>query len=387
MQQHRRPVDARRPPVVRDRRRPDAPAARCYLANALPRSNNIGQGAPHARLGTATTCSSSTARLPGPARPPGSSSAPRTRSPGLGTCDEGIMGNVEVSPVATTRRDRPGRRSRSRPPRLRDPRRRVALEDPDRPLLPGRVRRRRSRTSATRAGCAASTCRSPTSATTRRSAPARTSRRSRSTRPATSTRSGSRRPSTPAGNIGDTSLVYAYSTDEGNHWSAPVTIPTPGLANNVMPGPPPATPAASTSSGTAPPRTSTSSERACPAGRRRRGGPDPVNGSWSLYLTQTMNGHAAPSTFTDADRRGRAPGAARQHRSATVRRALEQPARDEPHARRLLPGADRQQGRGEHHLLGLHELLNGHRRTRCSSARSAAPASTRARRRRATRSS
>src|SRR3954447_563968 len=33
---------------------------------------------------------------------------------------------------------------------------------------------------------------------------------------------------------GDTSLMYAYSTDEGSHWSTPVQIPTPGLANNVF---------------------------------------------------------------------------------------------------------------------------------------------------------
>jgi hypothetical protein len=33
---------------------------------------------------------------------------------------------------------------------------------------------------------------------------------------------------------GDSSLMYSYSTDEGNHWSAPVQIPTPGLANNVF---------------------------------------------------------------------------------------------------------------------------------------------------------
>ena len=32
---------------------------------------------------------------------------------------------------------------------------------------------------------------------------------------------------------GDTVLKYSFSTDEGNHWSTPVTIPTPGLHNNV----------------------------------------------------------------------------------------------------------------------------------------------------------
>src|SRR3989454_2287077 len=33
---------------------------------------------------------------------------------------------------------------------------------------------------------------------------------------------------------GDTLLKYSFSTDEGNHWSTPITIPTPGLHNNVF---------------------------------------------------------------------------------------------------------------------------------------------------------
>ena len=27
--------------------------------------------------------------------------------------------------------------------------------------------------------------------------------------------------------------MYAYSTNEGNTWSAPIQIPSPGLANNI----------------------------------------------------------------------------------------------------------------------------------------------------------
>jgi hypothetical protein len=97
-----------------------------------------------------------------------------------------------------------------------------------------------------------------------------------------------------SGHIGDTSLMYAFSTDEGNHWSTPVTIPTPGLLNNVF-----AWPAAGdngrvdiafygTNAAVPPGGSST-----CP-----NGGPDSVNGTWSLYMVQTLNGHAASPTFT-----------------------------------------------------------------------------------------
>jgi hypothetical protein len=93
--------------------------------------------------------------------------------------------------------------------------------------------------------------------------------------------------------IGDASLKYAYSTNEGNTWSTPITIPT-GLTNNVF-----AWPAAGDNGrvdiafyGT---------NAAVPVGGSGscpNGGPDSVNGTWSLYMVQTLNGHAAPSTFT-----------------------------------------------------------------------------------------
>jgi len=94
--------------------------------------------------------------------------------------------------------------------------------------------------------------------------------------------------------IGDASLMYAFSTDEGNHWSTPITIPTPGLLNNVF-----AWPAAGDNgrvdiafygtNATVPAGGSST----CP-----NGGPDSVNGTWSLYMVQTLNGHAAPPTFS-----------------------------------------------------------------------------------------
>ena len=97
-----------------------------------------------------------------------------------------------------------------------------------------------------------------------------------------------------SGHIGDTSLMYAFSTDEGNHWSTPITIPTSGLSNNVF-----AWPAAGDdgrvdiafygTNATVPAAGSTS----CP-----NGGPDSVNGTWSLYMIQTLNGRAASPKFT-----------------------------------------------------------------------------------------
>jgi hypothetical protein len=97
------------------------------------------------------------------------------------------------------------------------------------------------------------------------------------------------------GKAGDTSLMYAYSTDEGNHWSQPVQIPT-GLANNVF-----AWIAAGDDGrvdvawyGTpAHVDLVNGGPNACP-----NGGPDSIDGSWSLYFTQTLNGHAASVTFS-----------------------------------------------------------------------------------------
>jgi len=103
-------------------------------------------------------------------------------------------------------------------------------------------------------------------------------------------------PVSAAGKIGNTSLQYAFSTDQGDHWSTPITIPTPGLLNNVF-----AWPAAGDSGrvdvafyGTsAQVDTKTGGPSNCP-----NGGPDSVNGAWSLYMVQTVNGQSASPTFT-----------------------------------------------------------------------------------------
>jgi hypothetical protein len=98
------------------------------------------------------------------------------------------------------------------------------------------------------------------------------------------------------GKAGDSSLMYAYSTDEGNTWSAPIQVPTPGLANDVFGW------VAAGDDGRVdiawygtPAHVDlvNGGPNACPDG-----GPDSVGGSWSLYLTQTLNGHSSAVSFT-----------------------------------------------------------------------------------------
>src|SRR4029077_16726604 len=95
---------------------------------------------------------------------------------------------------------------------------------------------------------------------------------------------------------GDSGLMYSYSTDEGNHWSAPVQIPTPGLANNAF-----ATAAAGDAGRVAVAWYATPTHvdlvnggaNHCP-----NGGPDSADGFWSLYFAQTLNGHSSALTFS-----------------------------------------------------------------------------------------
>jgi hypothetical protein len=98
------------------------------------------------------------------------------------------------------------------------------------------------------------------------------------------------------GKAGDSSLEYSYSRDEGNHWSTPITVPTSGLANNVFAW------AAAGDNGRVdiawygtPAHVDlvNGGPDACPDG-----GPDSVPGSWSLYLTQTLNAHSSIVSFS-----------------------------------------------------------------------------------------
>jgi hypothetical protein len=93
---------------------------------------------------------------------------------------------------------------------------------------------------------------------------------------------------------GDTSLFYAFSTNDGTTWSAPVRVPTPGLNNDVF-----ASVAAGDDGrvdiawyGTSAHVDPSGGPQSCPDG-----GPDAVPGPWSLYLTQTLNGHSSSVTF------------------------------------------------------------------------------------------
>jgi hypothetical protein len=96
-----------------------------------------------------------------------------------------------------------------------------------------------------------------------------------------------------AGKVGDSSLMYAYSTNEGNTWSTPVQIATPGLANNVYAW------AAAGDDGRVDVAWYGSPAHADPNSTRcPNGGPDSVTGSWSLYLAQTQNGHSSTVSFS-----------------------------------------------------------------------------------------
>jgi len=90
---------------------------------------------------------------------------------------------------------------------------------------------------------------------------------------------------------GDTVLKFSFSTDEGNTWSPSITIPTPGLHNNVF-----AWPAAGDDGrvdiaffGT--PAIADPNNSTCGTAGGHLGGPDATTGIWSLYMVQTLNGH------------------------------------------------------------------------------------------------
>jgi hypothetical protein len=97
------------------------------------------------------------------------------------------------------------------------------------------------------------------------------------------------------GVVGNSVLRYSFSTDQGDHWSKPVTVPT-GLTNNVM-----AWVAAGddgridlafygTKSGV---DTVNFGPQNCTGG-----GPDAVNGFWSVYAMQSLNAHSSSVTFS-----------------------------------------------------------------------------------------
>jgi hypothetical protein len=109
--------------------------------------------------------------------------------------------------------------------------------------------------------------------------------------------------------IGDTVLKYAYSTDEGNHWSAPIQIDTSGSAEGVLHNNVFAWVAAGDDGrinivwyGT--PALSNPNDATCgqnslpPAQGKNINGPDSVDGLWSLWMVQSTNAHAVNPSFT-----------------------------------------------------------------------------------------
>ncbi|MDQ1495088.1 MAG: hypothetical protein QOG69_1571, partial [Actinomycetota bacterium] len=101
--------------------------------------------------------------------------------------------------------------------------------------------------------------------------------------------------------VGDTVLKYSVSTDEATTWSTPITVPTPGLHNNVL-----AWPAAGDDGRVDIAFYGTSAVAPAPVFNQScnnnvgatESGPDITNGLWSLYLVQTLNGHAGSPSFT-----------------------------------------------------------------------------------------
>lgn len=111
--------------------------------------------------------------------------------------------------------------------------------------------------------------------------------------------------------VGDTVLKYSYSTDQGNTWSTPSQIDTSGSADGVLHNNVFAWVAAGDDGrvniawyGT--PGLSNPNDQTCgvnaplpPTQGKNINGPDATTGAtWSLWLTQTLNGHAATPTFT-----------------------------------------------------------------------------------------
>jgi hypothetical protein len=93
-----------------------------------------------------------------------------------------------------------------------------------------------------------------------------------------------------AGNvIGDTLLFWSSSTTEGNSWTTPVQIPTPGLRNNIFAW------ATAGDAGRVNVVWYGTSTVDAPGGCQ---GPDGAAGNWSLYMTQTLDGTNSSPTFT-----------------------------------------------------------------------------------------
>jgi len=106
---------------------------------------------------------------------------------------------------------------------------------------------------------------------------------------------------------GDTVLKYSYSTDQGNHWSAPITIDTSGSADGVLHNNVFAwisagdngrvnivwygTPATANLGGTFDFAGCGQNVLNPPPGGKNINGPDAVDGLWSVWMVQSLNAH------------------------------------------------------------------------------------------------
>jgi hypothetical protein len=96
------------------------------------------------------------------------------------------------------------------------------------------------------------------------------------------------------GNVtGDTLLFYSVSANLGNTWAAPRQLPTPGLHNNVF-----AWPAAGDAGRVDIAWYGTPAKAPKPSSTNPSHGPDSVNGDWSLFLDQSLNFTSATPTWT-----------------------------------------------------------------------------------------
>jgi uncharacterized repeat protein (TIGR01451 family) len=98
---------------------------------------------------------------------------------------------------------------------------------------------------------------------------------------------------------GDTMLMYSFSTDEGNHWSTPTQIPTPGLHTNVFAWITAGDDGRIDIAWYGTPDVANPDDPNCGTNGGSAGGPDAVtHGIWSLYFTQSLNAHDITPSFS-----------------------------------------------------------------------------------------
>jgi hypothetical protein len=98
---------------------------------------------------------------------------------------------------------------------------------------------------------------------------------------------------TAGGHVGDSALMYSYSTTEGNTWSAPAQIAT-GLSNNVFAWP------AAGDAGRVDVMFLGTAAHVNPANPTCPDGPDSINGAWNVYMVQSLAANTGAPQWTSA---------------------------------------------------------------------------------------